>query len=86
MIYQQGYFQNLALVLDDHQNNFEKSPKVRYLNCFIYQASFKVKTTDLVGFTLMSGRDLRAEFGPCNRKFNMSKPGAFNSIKKLSFR
>ena len=28
MIYHLGYFQNLALVLDDHHNNFKKSPKL----------------------------------------------------------
>ena len=28
-----------------------------------------LKTMDLVSFRLMVGKDLNAEFGPCNRKF-----------------
>ena len=48
---------------------FRKSPKLTYFNCFISQASFVVKTTNLLGFKQKSIRDLKAEFVPRKRKF-----------------
>ena len=43
------------------------------LNCFISQAPVLVKTLDLAGFTLRSGRDTSADHRPGNRNLQDSQ-------------